>query len=500
MHTVRPQKVDFLNSIKTGIMLPIYAEIGFPGLTSILALESLSSEGYPIFFESIPDCKEAKRYSFVSVNPYLIFKSYGDEVEISLPETPAGKYGKRATMRRKPLEKLKELLSNYQTERIAGLPPFTGGAIGLFSYDFARQHSVVSRSAKTDIKILETYFAFVDMVLAFDHSRDKAWVIVNPGAREQELGFRHPAPEQGERYYDEAVSRIADVVQKLEKASKTETRAVFPTSDDTRNAGPLIPDLTRSEFENRVRRCKDSILKGNLCRPTVSLRFSAATDSQDVLQLHTILHKNDASSSVAHFDFKDLQTLSFSHDRLVRCHDGIVDVKLPTMTHPQGGAAGKVIEQPADTIVHMYAENNGLGAILNPGSIIVKKRERTGSDKECSTASTMQGVLKQGRNSVDLISAAFSGAMRTDDPEAHCMEIPGELEPATRGLFAGVVGYFSNNGDMDFNIASATITVKDGKKHVQVGALVTGDSDPTDKYFEVIKEAELFGNILQKRS
>ncbi len=500
MYTIRPHKIDFLNSIKTGIMLPIYAEIGFPGLMPIAALECLSSEGYPLLFESIQDCKDAERYSFVSVNPYLIFKSYGNEVEISLPETPAGKYGRRATMKRKPLEKLKELLSNYQTERIAGLPPFTGGAIGLFSYDFTRQRNAVSRSVKTDAKIPETYFAFVDMVLAFDHSRDKAWVIVNPGAREQELGYRRTVCEQGERYYDEAVSRIADVVQKLEKALKTEAPAIFSASDDTRNAGPLIPDLTRSEFENRVRRCKDSILQGKLCRPTVSLRFSAGTDSQDVLQLHRIRRKSDTSSSVAHFDFKDLQTVSFSHDRLVRCRNGIVDVKLSTMTHPQGGAAEKVIEQPADIIVHTYAENNGLGAMLNPGSIIVKKRERTGSDKECGTTSTMQGVLKQGRNSFDLISAAFSGAMRTDDPEAHCMEIPGELEPATRGLFAGVVGYFSNNGNMDFNIASATITVKDGKKHVQVGALVTGDSDPTDKYFEVIKEAALFGDILQKRS
>ncbi len=437
MDTFRPQKKDFLDSIKTGVILPIYAEISLPGLTPVAALENLRSAGYPVIFENVQDCKEVGKYSFVSVDPYLIFKSYGDEVEISLPSTPSGKYGRRATMKRKPLEKLKELLSNYKTGRIAGLPPFTGGAVGFFSYDFARQLKAASRCTKADIKTPKACFVFVDMVLAFDHSRNKAWVIVNPGAREQELGFRRPDFEQGARYYDEAVLRIADAVKKLAETAGTEKPAVFSTSDDN-GAGavsPLIPDLSKSEFEGMVRRCKDRLIAEDICETVVSLRFSGTADSRDALHLHTILRNADTVSSIACLDFKDMLAASLSHECLVRCHDGIVDAKLQA----------------------------------------------------------------QGRNCIDLVHAVIPGSVGTSASKVRCMEILDELEPVARGLFAGAVGYFSHTGDMEFNIAASTITIKEGWEQIQVGVLVTRDSDPIEKYSEIIRKAEVFRKVLQKQ-
>ena len=165
------------------------------------------------------------RYSFVTADPYLIFKSRGDVVELSLPATPVGKYGRRASMNRKPLVKLRELLSNYRTARVDGLPPFTGGAVGFFSYDFAHQIEKLPRRALVDIDIPEAYFVFVDMVIAFDHILDKAWVIVNPGAREQEMGFRRPEPDQWGRLYDEAAERLLALGSKFAAKDSYERRS-----------------------------------------------------------------------------------------------------------------------------------------------------------------------------------------------------------------------------------------------------------------------------------
>ncbi len=148
------------------------------------------------------------RYSFVTADPYLIFRSKGDEVELSLPATPQGKYGRRATMHRRPLQKLRELMANYRTERVAELPPFTGGAIGFFSYDFVRQFEQIPRRAAADLDIPEAAFIFVDFVIAFDHVLDKTWVIVNAGARGQEMGFRRPEADQWGRLYDDAAVRL----------------------------------------------------------------------------------------------------------------------------------------------------------------------------------------------------------------------------------------------------------------------------------------------------
>ena len=153
MNTIKPSKNEFLDALRFGKILPLSAEIDAPGLTPLMAFEALRTGSYPVLLESARKNDKIGRYSFVAADPYLIFKSRGDEVELSLPETPAGKYGKRASMNRKPLVKLRELLANYRTARVDGLPPFTGGAVGFFSYDFARRIEKLPRRARVDLDI-----------------------------------------------------------------------------------------------------------------------------------------------------------------------------------------------------------------------------------------------------------------------------------------------------------------------------------------------------------
>ncbi len=169
MHSIKPSKNEFLDALRSGKILPLSVELNLPGLTPLSALEAIRRKGYPVLLESARVNDKIGRYSFVTADPYLIFKSRGDDVELSLPVTPAGKYGRRASMNRKPLVKLRELLANYRTARVDGLPPFTGGAVGFFSYDFVHQIEKLPRRARVDLDIPEAYFVFVDMVVAFDH-------------------------------------------------------------------------------------------------------------------------------------------------------------------------------------------------------------------------------------------------------------------------------------------------------------------------------------------
>ncbi len=215
MDTISPAKQEFLDAARSGRILPLHAVLDQPALTPMAALEALRSGGHAVLLESARVTERTGRYSFVTSDPYLIFRSQGENVELCLPATPAGKYGRRATVNKKPLLKLRELLSNYRTERIEGLPPFTGGAVGFFSYDFVRQFEAVPQNAKRDLDIPEAYFVFVDLVVAFDHLLNRAWIIVNPGAREQEMGFRRPDPDQWERLYDEAVARLSATEERL---------------------------------------------------------------------------------------------------------------------------------------------------------------------------------------------------------------------------------------------------------------------------------------------
>ncbi len=219
MVRIIPSKEEFLRKAGSSEVLPLAAELDVQELTPLAALEALRPSGYPVLLESARVDGRIGRYSFVTADPYLIFQSRGDTVDLILPATPAGKFGRRAATRRKPLLKLRELLNNYRTARVSGLPPFTGGAVGFFSYDFVHQLENLPRNAAADVDIPEAYFIFVDLVVAFDHVLNKSWVIVNPGAREQELGFRRPGPEEWDGLYDRAAARLVAAISKLDAAS-----------------------------------------------------------------------------------------------------------------------------------------------------------------------------------------------------------------------------------------------------------------------------------------
>ncbi len=506
MHLIKPSKDEFLDALRSGKILPLSAELDPPGLTPLSAFEAVRREGYPVLLESARVNDKVGRYSFVTADPYLIFKSRGDDVELSLPVTPTGKYGRRASMKRKPLVKLRELLANYRTARIDGLPPFTGGAVGFFSYDFVHQIEKLPRRAKTDLDIPEAYFVFVDTVVAFDHLLGKAWVIVNPGAREQEMGFRKPDQDQWGRLYDEATEKITVLSSKL-AATGYESTISFSEASGTENFS-LTPNMTKDQFESMVMQCKEYIAAGDIYQANLSQRFSALLNDADTLRLYTILRNINPSPFAAYLDFGDLQLVSSSPERLVRLLGGIADTRPIAGTRRRGkdGTERRTLsaelltneKERAEHIMLLDLERNDLGRVCEYGSVRVDEMMAVEDYSHViHIVSNVQGTLAPGRDAFDLVRAVFPGGTITGVPKVRCMEIIDELEPMTRGPYTGSIGYLSNAGDMDLNIIIRTFVVKDGVAHIQVGAGIVADSVPEQEYFETLQKAEALKKALE---
>ena len=503
---IRPPKKEFIDSVRSGKILPLSAEIPVPGLTPLAALEVLRKDAFPVLLESARISDKIGRYSFVTADPYLIFRSHEDSVELDLPATPAGKYGKRATMKRKPLVKLRELLSNYRTERIPGLPPFLGGAIGFFTYDFVHQFESLPRKATVDLDIPEAYFIFVDMVVAFDHVLNKTWVVVNPGAREQELGFRRPEPDQWERLYDEAATRLMTVLARLAKPAATAP----PPAEAGKDAVPsqLEPGITRSEFESMVRKCKEYISAGDIYQANLSQRLSASITNADPLHLYTILRTINPSPFAAYLDFGDLQMVSSSPERLIRLREGVADTRPIAGTRRRGidGAETQELSEEllanekerAEHIMLLDLERNDLGRVCDYGTVVVDEMMVVEDYSHViHIVSNVRGRLSPGRDAFDLVRAVFPGGTITGVPKVRCMEIIDELEPVARGPYTGSIGYIANTGDMDLNIIIRTFVIKDGRAYIQVGAGVVADSDPEREYAETLQKAEALRKALE---
>jgi aminodeoxychorismate synthase component I len=504
---IKPSKHAFFDSLRTGKVLPLYAELDLPDLSPLGALDVVRENGCPVLLESARVNEKTGRYSFVAADPYLIFRSQGDAVELSLPATPKGKFGRRASMNRKPLLKLRELMSNYRTERVDGLPPFTGGAVGFFSYDFVHQFEKLPRTVTVDLDIPESCFVFVDMVVAFDHILNKVWVIANPGAREQEMGFRRPQPDQWDRLYDQAANRISVLGSKL--MEKTMKRDAPLVARGGVQRFTLEPNMTQADFESMVRRCKEYIAAGDIYQANLSQRFTARIGDADPLQLYTVLRDVNPSPFAAYLDFGDLQLVSSSPERLIRLRGGAAETRPIAGTRRRGGDRAETQElsaelltnekERAEHIMLLDLERNDLGKVCGYGTVRVDEMMVVEDYSHViHIVSNVRGELAAGRDAFDLVRAVFPGGTITGVPKVRCMEIIDELEPVARGPYTGSIGYISNAGDMDMNIIIRTFVIKDRMAHVQVGAGIVADSDPEREYFETLQKAEALKQALER--
>jgi len=347
----------------------------------------------------------------------------------------------------------------------------------------------------------------VDMVVAFDHILGKAWVIVNPGAREQEMGFRRPEPDQWAGLYDEAEKKLMDLSSML-AAKENERTAQFSERSGT-GTYSLVPNMTKDQFEAMVTRCKEYIAAGDIYQANLSQRFSALINDADTLRLYTILRNINPSSFAAYLDFGDLQLVGSSPERLVRLVDGIADTRPIAGTRRRGkdGTETRTLsvelltneKERAEHIMLLDLERNDLGRVCEYGTVRVDEMMAVEDYSHViHIVSNVRGALATGRDAFDLVRAVFPGGTITGVPKVRCMEIIDELESMARGPYTGSIGYLSNTGDMDLNIIIRTFVVKDGIAHLQVGAGIVADSVPEQEYIETLQKAEALKKALER--
>jgi len=500
---IKPLRKDFLRDAHAGFITPLWAELDMARVTPLSTLHALRPFGHPVLLESARVNERTGRYSYVTADPYFIFRSRKDTLDLHWTVAPKGKYGKRASMKRKPLVKLRELMANYRTARVEGLPPFTGGAVGFFSYEFVHQFEKLPRNAQDDLGIPEACFLFVDLVVAFDHLSNKAWLIVNPGAREQEMGFRKPEPDQWGRLYDEAVERLKAFAGTL--SARSDRLVTVGGSAPMR----LKPYFTQDRFESMVRRCKEYIAAGDIYQANLSQRFSAPAGGLDPLRLYEILREVNPSPFAAYAEFGDITIVSSSPERLVRLNGRVADTRPIAGTRRRGRdfdeTAALTIElltnekEQAEHIMLLDLERNDLGKVCSYGTVVVDELMVVEDYSHViHIVSNVRGELAEGRDGFDLIRAVFPGGTITGVPKVRCMEIIDELEPVARGPYTGSLGYIANTGDLDLNIIIRTFVVKDGVAYVQTGAGIVADSDPSREYAETLAKAEGLAKALEK--
>ena len=460
-----------------------------PSLVDMLT--RLPREPYRFVLESQGGPADIARYSFLGHRPFMILHSRGRE--ITLRES-----GQTRRWEGDALEAMESLLARFAVTPDSALPPFTGGAVGFFSYDLGRQIERLPATARDDLSLPELWLAFYDHGIAFDHQMNRAFVIALP------LPGRKATAEKSARALAEAMNGKQPDFSALSANSAVKTG--------------LHSNFTRPAYCRAVERALEYIRAGHIYQVNLSQRFTAPMRG-DVESLYDRLRAANPAPFAAFLDAGDFQIVSASPERFLQFDPVTRRVETrPIKGTRRRGATPAEDEQlkaeliasekdAAELVMIVDLERNDLGRVCDYGSVRVPDpstrfasghglRRVEAYPTVWHTVATVEGRLRPAASRADLLRATFPGGSITGAPKIRSMQIIEELEALRRHVYCGAIGYLGFDGRMDLNIAIRTITVANGQAYFHAGGGIVADSDPEAEYEETLHKARALAGAL----
>lgn len=479
MPTVYPQRGEFKSLAQQGNLIPVYREIVADMDTPVSAFKKLEDSESAYLLESVEGGEKWARYSFIGLDPIVTFKSKRHEVEISYP---GGK--KESFSDTQPLDRLREIMNGFKPVVDPSLPRFCGGAVGYVGYDEVRNFEPVGGGNNDDLHLPDTYFVISETLVIFDHLRHRMKLVVNCQVNDG---------SDLDAVYDAALQRINELHTKL-------TRSVT-VSDRTVSVGrcEIRSNFSQDQFMDAVEKCKEYIAAGDIFQVVISQRFNV-TVTCDPFEIYRALRSINPSPYMFYLKFKELKLVGSSPEILVRLNDGDVQVRPIAGTRKRGETAEEdaalaveLLADPKERAEHVMLVDlgrNDCGRVCQYGSVVVDDLmtiERY--SHVMHIVSNVKGRLSEGKDAFDVFKAAFPAGTVSGAPKIRAMQIIDEIEHLNRGTYAGSVGYFSFNGNLDSCITIRTVLIKGDQAYVQAGAGIVADSDPLSEYRETISKA-----------
>ncbi len=487
MNMYTPDLSEFMKRAARGNLVPVYREIVADQETPISAFLKLRAAdgGYAFLLESVTGGENIARYSYLGTGPDRLFRSEGNEV---FTLTDGEETRETLSEGQDPLDKLRELLGQYQFVSPPDWERFSGGAVGYISYDMVRFFEQLPATSPDDLELPDCCFMLTDTLVVFDHVLNRVRVLANA----------HIDGDPQVAYW-EATERIEEVIARLRQP-------VAPSPQPAIKGG--IPDdptalpstMTRAEHRAAVAQAKQYITAGDIIQVVLSHRMSARI-TVDSFDLYRALRAINPSPYMFYLSFDDLKIIGASPEVLVSEDRGEVITRPIAGTRRRGAskAEDQQLEEElladekerAEHIMLVDLHRNDIGRVCEPGSVEVDELMTVERYSHVMhIVSNVRGKLRADKDQFDVVRAAFPAGTVSGAPKIRAMEIIEELEPVRRGPYGGAVGYFSFSGAMDTCITLRTFVVKGDTAYLQVGSGIVADSDPDREYDETMAKAE----------
>ncbi len=470
--------------------VPVCREILSDFTSPIQVLRTLQSVGHHCFLlESAEDAQRWGRFTFLGFHPTLEATCMNGLLRVRGGRKPYNRDAERTEQVAHPGAFLRKLLSEYKSPKIPGLPPFTGGLVGYFSYDYVKYaEPSLSLDARDTEGFQDMDLMLFDEVIAFDNFRQKLILIVNADTERLEESYAEACRE---------LDAIADLIRRGPPQERVRGKLL----------SPLRPLFDRAQYCNMVERGKEYIREGDIFQVVLSNRLEADFEGS-LLDAYRILRASNPSPYMFYFSSDDIEIAGASPETLVKLQDGALRTFPLAGTRPRGATPQEdaALEKDLLSDEKELAEHNMLvdlgrndiGKISVFGSVEVEKYlsvERF--SHVMHIGSTVKGRIRADRDAVDAVDAILPAGTLSGAPKLRAMEIINELENNKRGLYGGAVGYLDFTGNLDVCIAIRLAFKKNGKVFIRSGAGVVADSAPEKEYQECENKAKAVVQALE---
>ncbi len=451
---------------------PVSCEILSDLLTPIGAVRILKRHSDHCFLlESVADKEKWGRYTFLGFEPKL---------EITCRDGVM-KVGDRRIETADPSSTLRSLLAEYKSPRFPSLPPFTGGLVGYFSYDYLGYSEPKARcKAKDTEDFKDVDLMLFDKVIAFDNFRQKIILTVNVSLSDPEGG------------YDRAVEELTRLKGLLEEE-------VPADCEGGRLTGEVTPLFDKPSYCAMVEKAKGYIREGDIFQIVLSNRLSAPFEGS-LLNTYRILRTVNPSPYMFYLSGTDVEVAGASPETLVKLEDGILHTFPLAGTRPRGKTEeeDRALEKELLSDEKELAEHNmlvdlgrnDLGKISRFGSVRVEKlRSVERYSHVMHIGSTVRGEIRPELDALSAVEAVLPAGTLSGAPKIRACQLIAELENNKRGIYGGAIGYIDFTGNLDTCIAIRIAYKKNGKVFVRSGAGIVSDSVPEKEYQECINKA-----------
>ena len=466
------EKVKEIASTGGYRVLPVSCEILSDFTTPIEAMRILKQvSAHCYMLESAASHETWGRYTFLGFDPSLEITCRNGEMRAGCLHFPTAD----------PSAYLRQVLEEHKSPRFDHLPPFTGGLVGYFSYDYL---GYSEPSVRAEVEDREEFWdldlMLFDKVIAFDHLRQKLILMVNMSLDEPETG------------YNKAVLEIRQLAELLRTGAKQRDHA-------GRLLGPVMPLFGREDFCRMVERAKVHIREGDIFQIVLSNCLSAPFEGS-LFNTYRVLRTLNPSPYMFYFSGTDVEVAGASPETLVKLENGVLHTFPLAGTRPRGNTPeeDQAIETELLSDEKELAEHNmlvdlgrnDLGKVSRFGTVQVEKFHTIERFSHVMhIGSTVRGELREDKDALDAIEAVLPAGTLSGAPKLRACQLIAELENNKRGIYGGAIGYIDFTGNMDTCIAIRIAYQKNGRVFVRSGAGIVADSVPEQEFEECMNKA-----------